>query len=251
MSARPAAARVASARAGTAPRATSRPAGRGGAASRGGAGSRAGSTSSGGSAGAARGRGGRVGGGRGGSGGGRGRGGGEPGEPRQITLRTAGFALVLLVAFIVLAPTLRAYVTQQEQLRDVNAALAETNARAEALQAELTRWSDPDYVKSQAADRFGLVAPGETAYSVTDPETVTGEDPMGDLRAQDQASSPYASTATPPWYATVWTSVEVAGAAQEAAADPEPEAPATTPVPGAPAETPAPDAGPAADGATG
>ena len=151
-----------------------------------------------------------------------------------------------------LAPTLRAYVTQQEQLRDVNAALAQTNARAAALQEQLDRWNDPEYVKSQAADRFGLVAPGETAYRVVDPETVTGEDPMGDLRAQEQAASPYATTATPPWYATVWTSVEVAGAAQQAASEPAPEEPATAPVPGDPAESPAPeDAGAPVGGATG
>jgi hypothetical protein len=164
------------------------------------------------------------------------------------------------VAFIVLAPTLRAYVTQQEQLREVNAALAETSARAEALREELARWSDPDFVKSQAADRFGLIAPGERAYRVVDPETVTGEDPMGDLRSREQASSPYASTAALPWYATVWSSVEVAGSAQQAAAEaddpasdepasdepapdaPASDAPATDQAPDAPAATPATDA---------
>ncbi|GMA30507.1 FtsB family cell division protein [Litorihabitans aurantiacus] len=136
-------------------------------------------------------------------------------------MRTAGLALVLLVAFIVLAPTLRAYVSQQEQLREVNASLAQAQEEAAALEEELARWEDPEYVKSQASARFNLVAPGETGYKVVDPETVDGEDPIGDLTAQEAARSPYAVTATLPWYSTVWGSVEVAGAAQQTAAEAE------------------------------
>lgn len=141
------------------------------------------------------------------------------GEPRQVTLRSIGIVLVLLVAFIVLAPTLRAYITQQEQLRDLNSQLADTNERIAQLEAELARWDEPDYVRQQARDRFSYVAPGETAYRVVDPETVTGEDPMGDLTAEAEGRSPYAPSASDPWYVSVWESVEVAGAAEETLAE--------------------------------
>ncbi|WP_158277247.1 FtsB family cell division protein [Serinibacter arcticus] len=140
---------------------------------------------------------------------------------------------MLLVAFIVLAPTLRAYVSQQEQLRDVNARLADTNARVETLQDELEQWADPEYIKSQARDRFSYVDPGETVYKVVDPETVTGEDPMAELAAQNEARPAYATASALPWYSTIWGSVEVAGAAQQATAAEEAEA--GTPSPDAPA----------------
>lgn len=156
---------------------------------------------------------------------------------------------MLLVAFIVLMPTLRAYISQQEQLRDVNSSLAEANANAEALQDELDRWADPEYVKSQARDRFGYVAPGETAYKVVDTETVTGEDPIADLAAENAERSPYAPAGTSaPWYTTIWGSVEVAGAAQDAAAEAaDTPAPAEgdIPAPGEPADSVAPAPAPA------
>lgn len=219
VSVRPAAARVAPARAGTAPRSSSRPAGRASTAPR---------AAGGGSGSKAPARGGSSG--RGGSSSGNGGGGDDAGEPRQITLRSAGLVLVVLVAFIVLAPTLRAYVTQQEQLRDINATLADTNARVDSLQEQLDRWADPEYVKSQARDRFGYVLPGETVYKAIDPETITGEDPMADLTASGQELPPYATASALPWYATVWDSVEIAGAAQAASEAPA-EDPAVTPVP--------------------
>lgn len=149
---------------------------------------------------------------------------GEPPEPRQLTLRTAIFGMVLLVAFIVLAPTMRAYISQQEQLRDLNTSLAQTQSRVEALEAELARWSDPEYIKSQARDRFSFVAPGETAYRVIDPETVTGEDPMADLTQAAANQNPATIAAsTTPWYLTMWDSVEVAGAAHATAQSTESE----------------------------
>lgn len=129
---------------------------------------------------------------------------------------------MILVAFVVLAPTFRAYVTQQEQLREVNADLASSQAQAEALAAELEQWQDDDYVRAQARERFNYVEPGETSYRVVDPETVVGEDPIADLTAQaQQAASGLTTGARGPWYVTVWDSVQIAGAAQDQAAQDE------------------------------
>lgn len=122
--------------------------------------------------------------------------------------------VVLLVAFIVLAPTLRAYVTQQEQLRELNSQLADTNDRIAELEAELERWNDPNYVRQQARDRFSYVEPGETAYRVIDPETVTGEDPVAELTTPE--ASAYVPRESDPWYLSVWESIEIAGAAEDA-----------------------------------
>lgn len=112
----------------------------------------------------------------------------------------------MLVAFIVLAPTLRHAVEQQEQLRRIDAEVAAAEERNIALEEQIRRWDDDDYVKAQARDRLGFVMPGERTYRVIDPETVVGEEPDVDdlddvLPVVDDA----------PWYLRVWDSVEVAG----------------------------------------
>ncbi|WP_454301212.1 FtsB family cell division protein [Salana multivorans] len=127
-------------------------------------------------------------------------------------MRTFGVVLALLVAFIILAPTLRAYVTQQEQLRDLNGQLARTNDEIAAMEAQLARWQDPEFVKAQARNRFSFTLPGETLYRVIDPETVTG-DPAAEQDESARAS--YEPSTADPWYISVWYSVDVAGAAAE------------------------------------
>lgn len=132
---------------------------------------------------------------------------------------------MVLVAFVVLAPTVRAYVTQQEQLREVNATLAAAEDDLAALTGELEQWQDDDFVRAQARERFNYVEPGETSYRVIDPETVLGADPIADLTAEAQQEATGLTTgASGPWYVTVWDSIEIAGTAQSEAAEVEDEA---------------------------
>ncbi|WP_175477227.1 FtsB family cell division protein [Ruania alba] len=131
----------------------------------------------------------------------------EATEPRQITVRGLVLFVVILMAFIVLAPTLRAYVTQQEEQRDLAAQIVAARDRNAELQAQIDQWEDPVYVQARARDRLGFVMPGETPYRVVDPETVTGEEPAS--AADDQG--PVSVPPTGPWYLTVWDSVQVAG----------------------------------------
>lgn len=118
--------------------------------------------------------------------------------------------VVILVAFVVLAPTARAYLNQQEQLRELNDAIAATQERTSSLQAAIDRWSDDAYVQQQARDRLGFVMPGETPYVVVDPETVTGEEPV-----EADEPGPVVMPRTGPWYLTVWDSVQVAGEVED------------------------------------
>lgn len=129
--------------------------------------------------------------------------------PRQITVRTVVLCLVILVAFIVLAPTLRAYVSQAEQQRDLVAQIEAAQARNADLQRSIDRWDDPAFIQHQARDRLGFVYPGETAYIVVDPETVTGEEVETDPRDEGPVTVPHVG----PWYVTVVDSVRVAGEA--------------------------------------
>jgi cell division protein FtsB len=127
--------------------------------------------------------------------------------PRQITVRTLVLFVVILMAFIVLAPTLRAYITQQERHRELSAQIVAAEQRNAELTESVEQWNDDAYVQARARDRLGFVMPGETPYRVVDPETITGEEPAPDPAENGPVSVP----PTGPWYLTVWDSVQVAG----------------------------------------
>lgn len=125
----------------------------------------------------------------------------------MFTVRAMVFSLVVLVAFVLVYPTLGSYLaarTEVEQLRqERDAALAE-NAD---LEADLKRWDDEAYVIAQARERLSFVMPGETAFRVVDPEVV----PQTTTTADDGPVPETPTGATRPWYTTVWESVQVAG----------------------------------------
>ncbi len=123
-------------------------------------------------------------------------------------MRTLVLGLVILVAFVVLTPTLRAFVTQSEQKRRVDADYAAVLADVAAIEDELARWDDPAYVQAQARERLSFVMPGEVAYRVIDPQTV---EPDATGSTLDGLKTPETSGPEVPWYLTVWDSVVDAG----------------------------------------
>ena len=136
--------------------------------------------------------------------------------PRLFTVRALVFACVLLLAFVLVYPTLHSYLRQKADVDQLRAQVAAAQQRNEDLQADLDRWNDPAYIAAQARGRLSFVLPGEKAFRVIDPETVP------DTVATDQGPAAALDTgATQPWYASVWDSVQVAGATPVA---PTPEA---------------------------
>jgi len=143
--------------------------------------------------------------------------GAAPGEARAarlargLSVRAVVFGLVVLIAFALLFPSVRAYLAQRAELDRMAADLAAAEQTEEELRGELERWDDPAYVQAQARDRLLFVMPGETAYRVIDPEVVV-ETPV-----LDGGTTPEAGPALPfgsevaPWYATIWESVRIAG----------------------------------------
>lgn len=126
--------------------------------------------------------------------------------PRLFTARAMVLAVVVLLAFVLVYPTLHAYIAQRAALASLDAQVAAAQHQNDELANELSRWQDPAYVTSQARQRLAFVLPGERAYRVVDPgvvqETPTASNgPAGAV--QDSASSP--------WYSSVWQSVQVAG----------------------------------------
>ncbi|WP_246036628.1 MULTISPECIES: FtsB family cell division protein [Cellulomonas] len=143
------------------------------------------------------------------------------------------FSLVVLLAFVLVYPTLSSFLHQRaevEALREEHAAALEHN---EDLEAELRRWDDDAYVMAQARERLSFVMPGETAYRVVDPEAApAAPDPEPGSPATVEGS-------TRPWYSTVWESVQQAGGTQVPAARDEADPAPTSTAPPAPT-TPAP-----------
>lgn len=123
-------------------------------------------------------------------------------------LRSLGLFIVILVAFAVLAPTLRHAVAQQEQLRRLRADVEAVELRNDELRAELERWDDPVFVQAQARDRLGYTMPGERVYRVIDPPAAD-EGEAGGEEALELSRLPEPSDM--PWYLTVWDSIEIAG----------------------------------------
>lgn len=86
------------------------------------------------------------------------------------TVRFSGFSalmLVILVLFVVvLAPSLRTLVQQQQQIAALRDEVERQEDDVEDLQADVARWSDPAYIEAQARDRLLYVYPGEYSYLV-------------------------------------------------------------------------------------
>lgn len=132
-------------------------------------------------------------------------------------------SVVLLMAFVLVFPTLHTYLSQRVEMREREATLAAANHRNDELREQLARWDDPAYLSAQARTRLSYVMPGETAYRIADPETVTGAHqpdhsdssvvyPDADLPAQVRD----------PWYMRVWQSVNEAGATGTATTEAKP-----------------------------
>ncbi|BDO41383.1 hypothetical protein CELD12_08730 [Cellulomonas sp. NTE-D12] len=119
--------------------------------------------------------------------------------------------LVLLLAFVLVYPTLHSYLEQQTQLAQLRAQVAAAQQHNSDLQADLKRWDDPAYVKAQARERLNFVMPGETAFRVVDPQTVPDTAPNAPKTGASDGSGAVGSTQ--PWYLDVWQSVRAAGAA--------------------------------------
>ncbi|WP_309711249.1 septum formation initiator family protein [Pseudolysinimonas sp.] len=97
-----------------------------------------------------------------------------PEEPRAAAwlrnFRLSGFALSMLLlvvaALVVLAPGLKTFVEQRQQIAALEESVALAQAEVDDLEAEIDRWSDPAYIEAQARDRLYYVYPGDITFLV-------------------------------------------------------------------------------------
>jgi len=87
-------------------------------------------------------------------------------------IRFSWFAVVMfgviILAVLVLSPTIRMYATQQQQISKLQQQNDAQKAEIGKLDQQIKDWDDPDYIKAQARDRLLYVMPGETSYLIID-----------------------------------------------------------------------------------
>lgn len=85
-------------------------------------------------------------------------------------LRVSGFTVligaVIVLAIVMLAPGLRTYIEQRQQIADLTIAVAAQRDEVTTLTEEQARWSDASYVRAQSRERLFYVLPGEISYLV-------------------------------------------------------------------------------------
>jgi len=97
------------------------------------------------------------------------------------SMRLSGFTFVMLfvivLAIVVLAPSLRTLVEQQNQLVELRQAVEDKKNSVADLEGDIARWDDPAYIEAQARDRLVYVYPGDYTYLVIDDgQTITTDD---------------------------------------------------------------------------
>ncbi|MGR2753875.1 FtsB family cell division protein [Agromyces arachidis] len=150
-------------------------------------------------------------------------------------IRFSGFSIimmgVLVLAVVVLAPSIAAYAEQRQQIAELKADVALQEAEVARLTEQRERWNDETYIVTQARERLYYVLPGEVSYLVIDdrsPETLANADRAVSREVTEQRGD---------WMQTMLRSVMTAGLAPAPS-----DAPAgTEPVEPAPAGTDQPD----------
>jgi cell division protein FtsB len=125
-------------------------------------------------------------------------------QKRFLTVRAMTLVVIVLIITFVLAVPIRQLIEQQSRINTLRAQEAANQILIRELNADIQRWQDPAYVKAQAKSRLHYVMPYEVGYIVLE------ADEAEQVSLQPLTSQP-TSTNRPPWYKTLWQSIEQAG----------------------------------------
>lgn len=140
----------------------------------------------------------------------------------SVTSRAIALAVVLLILTISYASSLRVYFNQRQDLAATREQIIKSQADINNLSDEITRWNDPDYVRTQARVRLGWVLPGERGYRVIGPD---GKPITGDNEITGGTISQPAPTKA--WYSKLMGSVQAADHPQPSKPNPAAAPPIT------------------------
>ncbi|MFI6736650.1 septum formation initiator family protein [Nonomuraea sp. NPDC050451] len=116
----------------------------------------------------------------------------------QLTGRAAILAVVVCAIAMSLAYPVREYISLRRSIAEHRAEKARVEAEKQTLLERDRQSDDPNWIKKTAKERLHYCGPGEKCYVVMDQQQI--KEPA----AVQQAPAP------PPWYQTLWESVEAA-----------------------------------------
>ncbi|MFC4058441.1 septum formation initiator family protein [Planomonospora corallina] len=117
----------------------------------------------------------------------------------QLTGRAAVLAVVVCAIAMSLAYPVREYIAQRRNIAQLEQEKARELAAIKALEDRRRQLQDPGYIKRQARERLFYCEPGQKCYVVMDDRPGGGAETAAPKKA-----------AVPPWYQTLWESVEAA-----------------------------------------
>lgn len=139
---------------------------------------------------------------------------GSPSGRWLRSIRLSGFAITaiaLIVLFVVvLAPSLRIYIQQRQQIAQLQAQVERAKQSVSELKQQKARWDDPNYIQAQARQRLDYVFPGEYSYLVIDDSPTA-------TTANGQPISDRIQTTEVDWAKSMLSSVFTAGLSDEPA----------------------------------
>jgi cell division protein FtsB len=113
----------------------------------------------------------------------------------RLTGRAAFLALVVCSLVVALAYPMRQYASQRADIADQKRRMGEARQQVERLRDEKARLQDDMYIRRLAREHLHFVLPGETGYTVIDPEAA-------EQRRTDEGA------ADRPWYSNVRDGVD-------------------------------------------
>lgn len=122
-----------------------------------------------------------------------------PVPAKAFSGRMLALAVVLISITILLAPTVRVYLQQRADIATLQEDIKSKQQEQQDLKNQVSRWSDPAYVRQQARDRINMVMPGETGYWV-----FGGDTPPATPETKGTAVNP----SNLPWVDALWQSIE-------------------------------------------
>ena len=131
-------------------------------------------------------------------------------------IRNSGFSFVmmgiLVLAVVVLAPALRTFAEQRQEIDRLKASVADQQESVDHLKTERERWNDRTYITTQARDRLSYVLPGDISFLVINDLAlpVTGGEGTEAVSADIQSTDVN-------WLTSVFASVMTAGLTPEEA----------------------------------
>ncbi|GAA4565940.1 FtsB family cell division protein [Planotetraspora kaengkrachanensis] len=123
----------------------------------------------------------------------------------QLTGRAAILAVVVCAISMSLAYPIREYVAQRRQIAQLEQQQTQALKNLQRLEERRRQLEDPEYIKRQAKERLHYCEPGAKCFVVLD---------AGDGKAAAKAGAK--PKEKPPWYLTLWQSVEVADSGRDA-----------------------------------